>query len=172
MSVIEALVAITIFSFMTMIAMSVLTTISRSQKKTTIANDVYGSAQEMMDNIVQITKQSNDTLTSVGPQGNQQACVNSCLALLQPDGSTVIFTLVNKQLLMLKSDLNDPSPTRLSSPNVNVDNLTFTINRPAINPPPPSVSIGLDVSAITSDPKHPQLSASTHLQNVIVLRNY
>ncbi len=163
-SLIETLIAVTIFSILAMIAVKVFFTITKNQTKSTTTTDTYSQAQMIMKEISTTVRQArsiNDGFTTADQ-----------LALKMNDFSIIIYKVgASQELLRMLGTPADPSPTRLTSDTIKIDRLTFKVTE-ALTTKPASVSISLTVSSAQNSSTKPQLKASTDLQSTIVLRSY
>jgi prepilin-type N-terminal cleavage/methylation domain-containing protein len=176
LTLIETLVVLTIFTIISFIAVSSIVSIVRNQQKTSTTNETYASAQQVMNQITQVIRRSRAVVTHVdtNPDTDPADCVTNCLALVQNDGSRVIFRMGGDGAVEeLANSLTDPTPERLSSPAVRVQNLNFVITD--VDPaalPPPAVTVSFTSEAATNSTGRTSLSASISLESTVVLRAY
>ena len=176
LTLIETLVVLTIFTVISFIAVSSIVSIVRQQQKTSTTNETYASAQQVMNQISQIIRRSREVALHVDadPDSEMPDCVDNCLALVQNDGTKVIFKMgPDGAVVQLKNTLADPAPERLSSPAVLVDNLNFVITDvdPAVLPPP-AITVSFSSYAASGSTGRASLSASINLESTVVLRAY
>lgn len=167
-TLIELLFTVTLFAVLAAIALGVIVTLSRHQSKTAVTQETNNNASSIMQELTTTIRSSKAVLTSV----DSEPCTASCIALRQNDESIILYQLVGDALYQKLNVLNDPNPTRLTSPTVKITRLTFTISQVASPPPPPSVNINLEVQSNVIDRNLPNYSAKVTLQDSVVLRVY
>jgi len=176
LSVIEALVSISVFAMLSLVAVTFFFRITQLQSKNIVSNDTINEAQNLLKtltNQIKHTKQimeGNPQLTTL--DYSNQIYTTEALALRQNDDSILIFQRNdNFQLVSKIGNLSNPNPTILNGSNVRIDHLSFEIT-PGTTVKPPAVTVFLKVSAINNDQGKPRLSASIDLQTTVVVRAY
>lgn len=163
-SLIEALIALSIFALLSVVSVTVFFTLTKNQTKVNVSNDTYAEAQNLLKRLTTEIRQTRFIDTDC-TSSNQ-------IALAMNDGSTQVYTVNDDSEFVLREGCPvEPGETILSSPNIRIDQLSFRLN-PTADTKPPTVTVSIKVSAATSTSGKPQLSASVDLETTIGLRSY
>ncbi|HDS11389.1 MAG TPA: hypothetical protein ENN77_00620, partial [Candidatus Wirthbacteria bacterium] len=122
LSVIEALVSISVFAMLSLVAVTFFFRITQLQSKNIVSNDTINEAQNLLKtltNQIKHTKQimeGNPQLTTL--DYSNQIYTTEALALRQNDDSILIFQRNdNFQLVSKIGNLSNPNPTILNGSN-------------------------------------------------------
>jgi len=169
LTLIETIVTLTIFMFLSFVAMVALVSIIQSQSRTTVTNEVQGSAREMMNQLTLHIRRAKAIVTEIDVPAD---CTGDCLGLMLNDNSIVLFVLEDAAVFRYEGGFDDPSPIRISDPNVLVETLNFSILQSPQVGIPKAVNLTLRVNAKSGATGSSAYSATQTLESTVVLRTY
>ncbi|HNT29543.1 MAG TPA: prepilin-type N-terminal cleavage/methylation domain-containing protein [bacterium] len=162
-SLIEALVAISIFAVLALAAIAVFFSLTKTQTKTTISGETYTQAQTILKEITMDARQARmikDDYTEA-----------SQLALQMNDNSIIIYDWEAESLYRKRGLPTDPNPLRLNSDQVRITSFSVEVTKGGIGKPD-AVTVSLSAESVDNDGTKPQLRAAVDLQTTVVLRSY
>lgn len=156
-TLIELIVAMAVFSTVIVVVSSIFVSVVGSQRKNINNQDVIDNARFVLESIGRSVRQSEVQ----SPNGT-----SSGLTLNHPTKNIITYSLNNGQIMEKSS--SDANPVALSSSNVYVERLDFTVASVGDDQKQPRVTVSISLRS-TTQPAN--IDTTTNLQTTITPRN-